>query len=344
MIAAHEPVQRPATAKLLVVDAQGRMIHAGRSSFIEFLQAGDLVIANDAATLPASLSGIHNPTGRSIEVRLACRRSLAAHQIADFIAIVFGEGDYRQRTEDRPQPPALAAGDGLTFGPLTATITRVLDHPRLVEIHFQGTPDQIWSGLAWQGRPIQYSYMEQPLHLYDVWTRIAAQPAAFEPPSAGFILDWQTLDLMRQRDIEFATITHAAGISSTGDAELDERLPFDEPYTIPAATAAAIHRAQQRGARIIAIGTTVVRALEDAAAKQGVIQAGEGLATIRIGPETELRVVDAILSGTHDPGTSHYQLLRAFIDDDLLKKSSEELELYNYLTHEFGDSVFIDTR
>jgi S-adenosylmethionine:tRNA ribosyltransferase-isomerase len=341
MIPANSPVQRPSEAKLLVVDADGKITHTVRNSFIEYLRAGDLVIANDAATLPASLTGIHSATGRTIEVRLASRRSLDSRDVNNFTAIIFGEGDFRQCTEQRPAPPALAIGDHLQLGPLSARIAQLLDHPRLVRLHFQGEPDTIWAGLARHGRPIQYSYMETPLQTYDVWTRIAAQPVAFEPPSAGFALDWQTVSEMRARNIEFATITHAAGISSTGDAELDRRLPFDEPYAIPAATVRAIVAAKSRGARVIAIGTTVVRALEDAAAQHGFIVAGAGLATSRIGPTTRLQVVDAILSGTHEPDTSHYQLLRAFLDDELLKKSSHEIERQAYRTHEFGDSVLI---
>ena len=119
------------------------------------------------------------------------------------------------------------------------------------------------------------------------------------------------------RGVAFATITHAAGISSTGDDELDRRLPFDEPYRIPPATAAAIRRSRTRGGRIVAIGTTVVRALEHAATRDGRVRAGDGLATQRIGPATVLHVVDAILSGTHEPGTSHYDCC-AFTDQATL--------------------------
>ena len=108
--------------------------------------------------------------------------------------------------------------------------------------------------------------------------------------------------------------TLAAGISSTGDPALDARLPLDEPYRIPAATACALRRAKVLGGRVIAIGTTVVRALEHAGARDGVVHAGDGVADQRIGASTELRIVDAILSGTHEPDTSHYQVLRAFAD------------------------------
>jgi S-adenosylmethionine:tRNA ribosyltransferase-isomerase len=373
MIAANRPVQRPRDARLLVVLADGSISHAPRSRLVELLRPGDLVVANDAATLPASLHGLHVPTGAEIEVRLAGReirsyneqriRSYNEQRIrrsgdqerfcspteespgllisCSFSAIVFGAGDYRTRTEDRPLPPTVAPGDRLVLGPLSATIEALLDHPRLVSLRFSGRPDAVWAGLARHGRPIQYAHVPAPLALWDVWTPIAGAPAAFEPPSAGFAIDWATLRAMRARGISFASVTLAAGLSSTGDPELDRRLPFDEPYRIPGATAAAIRRAQLTGGRIVAVGTTVVRALEHAAQRAGVVRPGRGIADQRLGPFSRLRVVDAILSGTHEPGSSHYQLLRAFLEDATLAEASAALEARRYRTHEFGDSMLV---
>lgn len=342
MIAADRAVQRPPYAKLLVVNARRSIGHVPRSALVEFLRSEDLVIANDAATLPASLMGVHTSTGALIEVRLAGRPSLRPEDVGRFSAIVFGKGDFRMRTEDRPTPPPLAIGDRIDLGPLRATVERLLDHPRFVSLIFDGTPDQIWAGLAHHGRPIQYAHIKTPLALWDVWTRIAGTPVAFESPSAGFALDWHLLSTLRERGTEFATITLAAGISSTGDEDLDLLLPFDEPYRIPKSTASAIRRTKARGGRVIAVGTSVVRALENAATRGGHVRAGEGLATQRLGSTSKLRVVDAILSGTHEPGTSHYELLRAFLDDATLLRTSEELDAGGYRTHEFGDSVFIE--
>jgi S-adenosylmethionine:tRNA ribosyltransferase-isomerase len=342
MIAANRPLQRPPDAKLLFVDASRRIGHAPRSAFVELLRRGDLVVANDAATLPASLRGVHGRTGAPVEVRLAGRPSLAPEDVNRFSAVVFGGGDFHTRTEDRPAPPPLSDGDRLVLGPLRARVERTHGHPRLVSLLFEGTPDEVWAGLARHGRPIQYAHVDEPLALWDVWTRIAGPPAAFEPPSAGFALDWRALAAMRARGVGFETITHAAGISSTGDEELDRLLPFDEPYRIPAATADAVGRAKATGGRVVAVGTSVVRALEHAAAADGTVRAGSGLATQHIGPETRLRVVDAILSGTHEAGTSHYELLRAFLDDETLRRTTDELDARGYLTHEFGDSVLIE--
>jgi S-adenosylmethionine:tRNA ribosyltransferase-isomerase len=341
MIAAQSTAQRPLDAKLLVVDSERHLIHVPRSAFVDFVRPNDLVIANDAATLPASLSGVHEQSGKRIEVRLAGRPSLDPFDIKRFSAVVFGEGDFHTRTEDRPLPPALQRGDTLLLGPLRATVEGLLEHPRLVSLLFAGTPDEVWAGLASHGKPIQYSHMQTSLELWDVWTRIAGPPVAFEPPSASFVLDWHVVSAIRAHGANFTTITHAAGISSTGDEDLDRLLPFDEPYRIPATTARAVEVARQAGGRVIAVGTTVVRALEAAATEDGHLRAGGGTATGRIGPSTRLRVVDAILSGTHEPGTSHYELLRAFLEDSTLRRATEELDSHGYKTHEFGDSVLI---
>jgi S-adenosylmethionine:tRNA ribosyltransferase-isomerase len=339
MIAASVAIQRPRDARLLSVDANGRIEHHKRAELITLLRSGDVVVANDAATIPASLSGYHVPSGSSIEVRLAGRSSLSLDEIRCFRAVVFGAGDFRMRTEDRPLPPRMRADDRLVFGPLHATVTSVLNHARLVDLRFEGSMPDIWEGISRIGRPIQYSHVQAPLAVWDTWTSIAGPPVAFEPPSAGFALSWSLLTTMAARGVRFATVTHAAGISSTGDAALDALLPFDEAYKIPRWTAHAIATAKAKGGRVIAVGTTVVRALEHSGGREG-----ESRATQRLGRCSSLKVVDAILSGTHEPGTSHYELLRAFADDSTLWSVSEALDSAGYLTHEFGDSVFVEAK
>jgi S-adenosylmethionine:tRNA ribosyltransferase-isomerase len=342
VIAADKPVQRSTESKLLHVDAAGRIRSVPRTSLIELLQPGDVVIANDAATLPASLKGVHLHTGKEVEVRLAARASLAPDDVLRFHAIVFGPGDHRTRTEDRALPPPLAPGQRLRLGSLTAVIEALLGHPRLIALRFENSSAEIWAGLARDARPIQYAHLPQALELWDVWTPIAAQPVAYEPPSAGFALDWQLLAAFAAKGIVLATITHAAGISSTGDPQLDRLLPFDEPYRIPAATEQALRRACREDRRAVAIGTTVVRALEHSAAQFGAVVAGDNVADQRIGAHTQLRVVDAILSGTHEPGTSHYDLLHAFAGERVLRRADRALDAGGFRTHEFGDSVLIE--
>jgi S-adenosylmethionine:tRNA ribosyltransferase-isomerase len=341
MIAAREPSQRPHDARLLVVDRGGSLAEVPRATWVELLARGDVVVANDAATMPASLSGTHVESGAPIELRLAARRSLDPDDVIAWTAVVFGAGDWRTRTEDRLLPPALAVGDRLALGPLTASVAAILGHPRLVAIRFQATPPAFWEGLTAHGRVIQYAHLAAPLALWDVQTPIAARPVALEPPSAGFALDWKSIRALRARGVRFTTLTHAAGLSSTGDHVLDARLPLDEPYTIPASTARAVEATRRKVGRVVAIGTTVVRALEHAASRDGVRE-GPGLADNRIDASFRLRVVDVLLTGTHEAGTSHHALLRAFVDADTLHRVDQALERGQFRTHEFGDSVFVE--
>jgi S-adenosylmethionine:tRNA ribosyltransferase-isomerase len=327
-------------AKLLVADAYGAISHLPRAALASLFQPGDLVVANDAATLPASLHGVHRSTGEPIEARLAGWVSF--RDPTRFVAIVFGAGDHRMLTEDRPPPPVLLPGDRLEFGPLIAWVECLLDHPRLVDIRFADSPASVMRGLVQHGRPIQYLHILEPLQLWDVWTKIAADPIAFESPSAGFALNWRTLKGWRERGVDFATLSHAAGLSSTGDAALDQRLPFEEFYCIPETCASAIEAAKSRSGRVIAIGTSVVRALESAANADGTVRAGEGRASGRIARGVPLRVVDAILTGVHQPGESHYELLKAFANDSVLDRVRAAADERDYRAHEFGDSLLIE--
>jgi S-adenosylmethionine:tRNA ribosyltransferase-isomerase len=339
MTAASGP--RHGAERLLVALADGGIAHRRAADLPDLIQPGDVVIANDAATLPASFAGAHEPTGAAIEVRLAGHGDPAPPRGRRFVAVIFGAGDHRTPTEHRPLPPIVGPGDRLRLGTLAAVVERVLDHPRLIALAFDGPLDAIWNGIARHGRPIQYAHVPEPLALWSTWTRVASVPVAFEAPSAGFVLDWASLRRILGRGATFATVTHAAGISSTGDAALDARLPLDEPYRIPRATARAIHDARRDGGRVIAIGTTVVRALEHAAVADGRVRSGPGVATGRLGPATRLRVVDAIVSGTHEPGTSHYELLRAFADDDRLVAMARALDMCDYRTLVFGVFVWL---
>ena len=340
---ASKPVQRPPDARLLVVGADGTLGQEARHRLPDVLQPGDLLVANDAATIPASLHGVHEPTGAAIEVRLAGRRTLDRGAVSCFTAIVFGSGNYRTRTEERPLPPRLRSGERLRLGPLTATVMgRRLGHRRLVDLCFAQSPDHVWAALAHYGKPIQYAHISEPLALWDIRTPIASRPVAFEPPSAGFVADWNMLHRLEVRGIGFATLTLAAGISSTGDPALDAKLPLDEPYEIPDTTVRSIQAVRNGGGRVVALGTTVTRALEDAARQPRGLASGPGLATLRLGRETPLRIVDAIVTGTHEPGESHYALLRAFAEESVLQRMTMALEAGEYRSHEFGDSILLE--
>ena len=123
-------------AKLLVVNGAGAISHLPRAALASLFQPGDLVVANDAATLPASLNGVHRSSGEPIEVRLAGWVSF--RDPTRFVAVAFGAGDHRMLTEDRPPPSQLSAGDRLELGPLMASVERLLDRPRLLHISFAG--------------------------------------------------------------------------------------------------------------------------------------------------------------------------------------------------------------
>ncbi len=155
MKAATTPSQRPPDARLLVVHADGRLEHAARTHLVHHLSPGDLVVANDAATIPASLGGFHEPSGAAIEIRLAGRRSLAVDDVYNFTAIAFGGGDHRTRTEHRAPPPSFRMSDVLMLGPLRATVMNLLGQPRLVALSFVGTPYEVWVCIARLGKPIQ---------------------------------------------------------------------------------------------------------------------------------------------------------------------------------------------
>ena len=135
-------------------------------------------------------------------------------------------------------------------------------------------------------------------------------------------------------------MTHAAGLSSTGEPALDALLPLPEPYEVLPRTAFAVDETRSRGGRVIAAGTTVVRALESAASS-GVVEPGLGVARLRVDGAHALRAVDAILTGMHEPGSSHFDLLTAFASPEALARAHAHAEAGDYLAHEFGDSMLL---
>ena len=261
-------------AKLLVVNGDGAISHLPRVALASLFRARRPCRRQRRGDAARELAWRPPPNRRTN--RGKARRLGLFSRFRRFVAVVFGAGDHRMLTEDRPPPSPLSSGDKLEFGPLIASVECVLDHPRLVRIRFAGSPASVMRDLARHGRPIQYAHVPEPLRLWDVWTKIAANPIAFESPSAGFALDWRTLKGWRERGVDFATLSHAAGLSSTGDAALDQRLPLDEFYFIPEACASAIEAAKSRSGRVVAIGTSVVRALESAANADRTVRARRG--------------------------------------------------------------------
>jgi S-adenosylmethionine:tRNA ribosyltransferase-isomerase len=168
----------------------------------------------------------------------------------------------------------------------------------------------------------------------------AARPWAVELPSAGKPLSFELLFRIAARGVTLSWLTHAAGLSSTGDAMLDARLPVAERYELGDESADRLRRAHANGGRIIAVGTSVTRALE-AASLSGTLRAGRAHTDLRLGPTSALRSCDGLLTGLHEPGTSHFALLEAFAPRALLERSFRHAQRRGYLQHEFGDSCLI---
>jgi S-adenosylmethionine:tRNA ribosyltransferase-isomerase len=342
------PREETEAERLLVVDPKtGTLGDFSVRDLPSRLRPRDLLVVNDAATLPASLHG-QATDGAPVEVRL-----VGPAEEGTWTAAILGAGNWRWRTEDRPAPPDLPPGSTLVFGAggddapsLRAAVIGVSDvSPRLVRIRFDRDGDELWSAVYREGRPVQYSYVRAPLALWHVQTAYASRPWAAEAPSAGRPLTWRVLIEARRRGIGLAAVTHAAGLSSTGEPALDAALPLPERFDIPAETVAAVERTRAAGGRVVAVGTTVVRALEGAAEQAGGrLVAGEGRTGLRIDRHFRPRVVDGLLTGMHQPGESHFDLLQAFAPEPLLRRALAHAERAGYLAHEFGDSCLILAR
>ena len=333
-----DPIAETATQRLLHVDrAQARLFDRNVRDLPSLLARGDLLVVNDAATLPASLFG--RAAGRPIEVRLCGEQPGGRWR-----AVLFGAGDWRTPTEHREPPPPLAEGATISFardfGATVASISPI--SPRLCELRFDRKGDALWAALYRYGRPVQYAYEPAPLPLERVQTPYATRPWASEMPSAGRPLALSLLRALAERGVRIMALTHAAGLSSTGDPALDAALPLPERYEIPTATAAAVQSARTQGRRVIAVGTTVVRALEGCAqANAGHVVAGAASTDLVIGPRHPLRVVDGLLSGIHAPDSSHFSLLGAFLPSPLATLYTVHVALAAYRGHEFGESSLI---
>jgi S-adenosylmethionine:tRNA ribosyltransferase-isomerase len=304
----------------------------------ELLSPGDLLVLNDAATLPASFHATSS-TGDPIEIRLLRQ----AHS-SEWSAVLLGEGDWRIPTENRKPPVTVSIGDRLRIADnFEAEIAGISDiSNRLVNVRFNRDTAGMWNGIYAYGHPVQYSYLKQALPLYSVQTAYASRPWATEMPSAGYPLSWAILLQLKRRGIVLSWITHAAGISAIGPTELDRLLPMTEAFEIPPETARAIAQARLDGRRIIAVGTTVVRALEGcAAALGGRIVAGRGETDLIIDETYQLSIVNGILTGIHDPSQSHYRLLGSFTGESILSAALAHAATSGYRSHEFGDSCLI---
>jgi len=339
MRAADWPRDEPLDDRLLVLDAVAGSWRDGRvRDLAGVLRAGDLLVVNDAATVPASLHATTD-AGAAVELRLA------AHLDGErWRAVLFGDGDWHTRTEHRAPPPPVAPGDVLHVAYDFDAVVEAVDPalPRLLVVRFSRAGAALWAALYRHGRPVQYAHVARPLEVWHVQTPFAARPWAVEMPSAGRALGWALLGELRAGGVRIAWLTHAAGLSSTGDAALDAALPLPERFDVPEATVRAVAEARRRGGRVVAAGTTVVRALEGSArVHDGALVAGSGTTDLRIDARFRPRVVDGLLTGLHEIGSSHRSLMQAFAPDALLARAWDHAEASGYLDHEFGDVCLV---
>ena len=308
--------------KLLVLNRRsGVVAHTRFARLGEYLRPGDLLVFNDSRTLPALLPGVF-ADGTPIEVRLA-------RQIAPdgWEALLLPHGGAHE-------------GRTLRFGAsLGATVTgRRPDVPWLWRLRFDATGTDLLDRIYRAGEPVRYSYVPETLPIDVYQTVYAAEPGSVEMPSAGRPFTWQLLLDLRRAGIETAFLTLHTGLSSVRDDAFDAlRLGHEEPYRIDERTAAAVNAARSRGGRVIAVGTTVVRALESVAGADGHVPVAEGVTNLYISAAHKLRAVDGLLTGLHEPAASHLDLLSAFVPPTLLAPAYQEALAAGYLWHEFGD-------
>jgi S-adenosylmethionine:tRNA ribosyltransferase-isomerase len=320
--------------RLLVFPARDQIAHSTVGQLEAYLQAGDVLVVNRSATLPGSFRGHVIGSQAPLEIRLAAFQGPDPAHLHHWRAVAFGSGDWRQPTETRGPAPHIQAGDRLWLGDSLQAEVQGVTHERLLEIVFE-SPDLLPS-LYRYGRPIQYAYHQAPLAVCDQQTLFAGPPISAEPPSAGFPFTWGLIERLRQKGVQIAPLLHSAGLSSTGDATLDQHLPLPEWYEIPADTITHIQTAKQQGRRIVALGTTVLRALESAQ-QAGGLKAGRGMATLKVVPGYRFQVVNALITGMHEPESSHMRILDALCPMSLIKNGYQEAENQGYRGHEYGD-------
>ncbi len=187
------------------------------------------------------------------------------------------------------------------------------------------------------GRPIRYRHVQRdwPLAAYE--TIFAREPGSAEMPSASRpFTDAVVTDLVTRGVLMTPLVLHTGVSSLEGNEQ-----PYPERYRVPGASAAAVNAVRTRGGRVVAVGTTVVRALATVTDERGVVHPGDGWTEVVVTPDTPLRSVDGLVTGWHEPESSHLMMLEAFAPADTLRRAYDAALASGYLWHEFGDSHLI---
>lgn len=332
-LSAKEPAERRGIARdkvrLMIINRETYQVkHSRFDNLGEFLRPGDLLVFNTSRTLPAVLSGCELGQGKCMEIRLA-------QHLPDnsWLALLLCQ-------QGNPFACGLRSGMQLDFGQgLIGTVgERNQNIPRLWQMRFSKSGTELMDLLYRLGRPIRYEYVSAPWDLDYYQTVYAKEPGSAEMPSAGRAFTWKLLFELKRRGVETAYIVLHTGLSSYMDDELDLQHPAsEEEYFISETAAQKINQTHRQGGRVIAVGTTVVRALESVADQAGNIDAGHGYTRLHITSEHRTQSVDGLLTGLHEPEASHLDLLTAFLPAAEIRSAYEEAVQQRYLWHEFGD-------
>lgn len=309
--------------RLLSARPEGLASHEFRC-LPELLEPGDLVVVNTSATLPAAIDAKRRD-GSPVVVHFSTQ---------------LDDGDWV--VEVRPPAPSygpvpdMDAGDHLSL-PTGARLTLVSPHtPRLWRAHVM-TEGGVVELLALRGRPVTYAYVREHWPLSAYQTVFARHPGSAEMPSAGRPFSDAVVTELVTRGIAIAPLTLHTGLSSAEDGEP----PQPEWFQVPEGTARLVEHTRRTGGRVVAVGTTVTRALESVADVDGSVVAGEGWTDLVLGPQRPARVVTGLVTGWHAPGASHLSLLAAVAGDELVRAAYDEAERAGFLWHEFGDSCLL---
>ena len=310
----------------LLVASRDRLLHARFTQLPELLLPGDLVVVNTSRTLPAALPA-RRAGGEALVLHLS---TPVPHELSGRWLVELRSGDGVARDGRRGEQLSLPAGGRTQLvAPYMGTRLWVASLT---------LPEPLLDYLDHNGRPIRYGHLgeEWPLELYQ--NVYATEPGSAEMPSAGRPFTSALIAGLVARGIDVAPLILHTGVASL---ERGER-PYPERYRVPQWTAARVNLARRLGGRVIAVGTTVVRALESAAAEDGRVRAAAGWTDLVIEPARGVRAIDGLITGFHDRDSSHLLMLEAIAGADLIERSYGAAAGAGYLRHEFGDLLLLD--
>ncbi|WP_324717381.1 S-adenosylmethionine:tRNA ribosyltransferase-isomerase [Carboxydochorda subterranea] len=324
--------------RLLVVQrARRRFEHHRFTELPALLRPGDLVVFNASQTLPASVP-VRRPTDGS-RVRLHFSTCLDASRERWVVEVRAAEGtrplDDAVRPAERFEAPD---------GTIVELLHRYRGFARLWEAEVHGRAMELMNRF---GEPVRYGYVEAPWPLSAYQTAVGEVPGSAEMPSAARPFTHRILWELRRRGVELAKVLLHTGLSSheLRSGQAGPGAVYPEWYEIPASSAVQIDRALRQRRRVVAVGTTVVRALESAArARWGRVrvEATSGWTELFIGPGYLPRVVGAVVTGLHAPQTTHLAMMAALADPELLRAAYVDAMARGYRWHEFGDLCLIE--